>query len=156
MADTRPSLMSALCYRDPRAALTFLENAFGFEIVLLLEDAEGNVGHSEMRFGTGVIMIGSEWTAEHKSPASIGGLMTQTVHIQLQEPDADLDAHCARARAAGAIIIAEPETQFYGDRTYRCKDPEGHIWTIGQTIEATDPADWEAATGLKATINKEA
>jgi hypothetical protein len=39
------------------------------------------------------------------------------------------------ARTAGADIIAEPETQFYGDRTYRAKDPEGHIWTFGVTVE---------------------
>jgi uncharacterized glyoxalase superfamily protein PhnB len=154
MADTRPALMSALCYRDPRAALAFLEAAFGFETILLLEDSEGNVGHSEMRFGSGVVMVGSEWTAEHRSPASIEGLMTQTVHIQLQSPDDDIDAHCARARAAGARIIAEPETQFYGDRTYRCKDPEGHIWTVGQTIQETPPEAWEAATGLKTTVYK--
>ncbi|MBX3480176.1 MAG: VOC family protein [Caulobacter sp.] len=154
MAWTRPALVSALCYRDPRAALDFLEKAFGFETILLIEDPEGNVGHSEMRFGSGVVMVGSEWTAEHKSPASIGGMMTQTVHIQLEDPADTIDAHCERARKAGAVVIAEPEDQFYGDRTYRCKDPEGHIWTVGQTIAETTPEDWERATGLKTPIYK--
>ncbi|MBI1407999.1 MAG: VOC family protein [Caulobacter sp.] len=154
MAWTRPALVSALCYRDPRAALAFLEKAFGFETILLIEDPDGNVGHSEMRFGSGAVMVGSEWTAEHKSPASIGGMMTQTVHIQLLPEDGPLDAHCERARKAGAVIIAEPEDQFYGDRTYRCKDPEGHIWTIGQTVAETTPEDWEKATGLKTSVYK--
>lgn len=155
MAWTRPALVSALCYRDPRAALKFLEDAFGFEIILLIEDDQGNVGHSEMRFGSGAVMVGSEWTDEHKSPASIGGMMTQTVHIQLEPGDGTVDAHCERARKAGALIIAEPEDQFYGDRTYRCKDPEGHIWTIGQTVAVTTPEDWRRDTGLRATIVKE-
>jgi uncharacterized glyoxalase superfamily protein PhnB len=40
----------------------------------------------------------------------------------------DVDAHHARARAAGATIAAPPEDQPYGDRSYRAVDPEGHRW----------------------------
>ena len=83
-----------------------------------------------------------------KSPASLNGKTTQTVHIQVAE---DIDAHCAKARAVGAEIIAEPETQFYGDRTYRCRDPEGHIWTIGQTVAVVTREAAETASGLKIT-----
>jgi uncharacterized glyoxalase superfamily protein PhnB len=139
------SLSSALFYQDPKAALAFLQAALGFEVTLLLEDAEGNLAHSQLSLGDGRIMVGSEWSADHKSPRSVGGKNTQTVHIQL---DDDIDGHCERARAAGAEIIAEPETQFYGDRTYRCRDPEGHIWTLSQTVAVVSIADQEAATGL--------
>jgi uncharacterized glyoxalase superfamily protein PhnB len=147
MADWRPNLTSAVCYRDPKAALAWLEKAFGFELVFLVEDAEGNVGHSEMRFGDACVMIGNEWSEDHKSPASIDGKNTQTVHIQLSE--GDLDAHCERARAAGARILVEPSNQFYGDRTYRCKDPEGHIWTVARNIEDISIAEMERRSGLK-------
>ena len=148
MSDWRPSLISALSYRDPRAALDWLEAAFGFELFMLIEDGDGNVAHSEMRFGNAAVMIGSEWTDDHRSPASIGGKNTQTLHIQVQE---DIDAHCERARRAGAEIVAPPETQFYGDRTYRCRDPEGHIWTVGQTVKAVSREEAEAESGLKIT-----
>lgn len=141
-----PRLTSALCYKDPKAALKWLEAAFGFELVLLIEDGEGNLAHSQMTFGEAHVMVGNEWSADHASPASLGGKNTQTVHIHIDE---DVDAHCARARAAGAEILAEPETQFYGDRTYRCRDPEGHIWTVGQTVQAVTREEAEAATGLK-------
>jgi len=149
MADGRPNLISAVCYRDPKAALIWLEKAFGFELVFLVEDAEGNLGHSEMRFGNACVMVGNEWSDDHKSPASVGGKNTQTVHIQLSE--GDLDAHCERARAAGAEIIVAPATQFYGDRTYRCKDPEGHIWTVARTVESVSVEEMERRTGLKIT-----
>eukprot|EP01041_Mallomonas_annulata_P022155 gene22155-biopygen15216 len=115
---------------------------------MLIEDDAGNVVHSEMRFGKAVIMVGHEWSEDHKSPASIGGKNTQTVHIQIET---DIDAHCARARGVGFEIFAEPETQFYGDRTYRCRDPEGHIWTVGQTVQAVTREEAEVATGLKIT-----
>jgi uncharacterized glyoxalase superfamily protein PhnB len=148
MADWRAPLMSALCYQDPRAALAFLERAFGFEVSMLIETAEGGIAHSEMRFGDAVVMVGNEWSADHKSPKSIGGKNTQTVHIQITT---DIDAHCARARAAGAEILAEPETQFYGDRTYRCRDLEGHIWTVAQTVQAVSREEAESASGMKIT-----
>src|SRR5262245_17887158 len=117
--DLRPSMSSAVSYRDPRKALKWLEDAFGFEPFMVITDAEGNLAHSEMRFGTGVVMVGSEWSVDHKSPASLGGKNTQSVHVHLVE---DIDRHCARAKAAGAEIIQQPETQFYGDRTYRARD----------------------------------
>ncbi|MCH1932627.1 hypothetical protein L9G16_21010, partial [Shewanella sp. A25] len=79
MADWRGPLISAICYRDPKAALDFLERAFGFELVMLVEDGEGNLAHSEMRFGNGVVMVGNEWSDDHRSPASLGGKNTQTV-----------------------------------------------------------------------------
>ena len=148
MTNARPSLMSALSYRDPRSALAWLEKAFGFEVVMLIEDDSGAVAHAEMRLGNGLIMVGSEWTDDHKSPASLAGKNTQTLHIAIES---DVDAHCARARAAGAEIFAEPETQFYGDRTYRCRDLEGHIWNVGQTVVAVSREQAEKISGLKIT-----
>jgi len=142
----RTALTSALCYRDPKAALAFLEAAFGFELAMLIEDAEGKVAHAEMSFGDSVVMIGSEWTEKHKSPASIDGFNTQSVHIHLE---GDIDAHCQRARAAGAEILMEPADQFYGDRTYRCRDLEGHFWTVGAPVRAVGVEEAEATSGLK-------
>lgn len=139
-------LRSAVFYQDPKAALAWLERAFGFELSMLLEDADGAVAHSQMSYGDSYVMVGQEWSADHKSPRSVGGKNTQTVHIQI---DGDLDAHFDRAKAAGAEVLAEPETQFYGDRTYRCRDPEGHIWTVSQTVKEVTREEAEAASGLK-------
>ncbi|ADG10012.1 glyoxalase [Caulobacter segnis] len=144
----RPGLISALAYDDPKAAVAWLEKAFGFEVALLVEDDEGRLAHCEMTYGESTIMIGSPWHERIASPGMVGGKTTQTVHIQL---GADVDAHCARARAAGAEIFAEPEDQFYGDRTYRCYDLEGHIWTVSAPVEAVSIAEMEARSGHKIT-----
>lgn len=145
MAHT-PAITPALVYLNPRAALDFLRDAFGFELDLLIEDENGNLAHSQMVYGDGKIMVGNEWSDDHRSPKSIGLKCTQSVHMHLQE---NIDAHCEKARKAGAQIIAECETQFYGDRTYRAKDPEGHIWTFSQTVEAMTPEEWDRNSGLK-------
>jgi uncharacterized glyoxalase superfamily protein PhnB len=142
----RPVLTSGVFYRDPRAALDWLEKAFGFERSMVITDKDGNLGHSEMRFGDGVIYVGSEWADFVASPVSIGGKNSQTIHVHLE---AGIDEHCARARAAGAVILQEPIDQFYGDRTYRARDPEGHVWTFGQTVRHVSREDAEQASGLK-------
>ena len=142
----RPSLGSAVFYEDPFAALDWLEKAFGFERTMVITDADGKLGHSEMKFGNGYIMVGSEWTDYVASPNSVGGKCTQSIHVQLED---GIDAHCERARAAGAVIVREPEDQFSGDRVYAARDPEGHVWSLGQTVRHVSREEAERASGLK-------
>src|SRR4249919_3853659 len=147
MTDTlvRDQFVPAAFYRDPRAALAWLEKAFGFELSMLIEGADGDprMMHSEMSIGgAGRIMIGAEWADWTRSPASTGGANSCNVHVYLES---DIDAHCARARAAGAEIMMEPSDQFYGDRTYQCRDPEGHVWSFAQTVRAVPRQEAEQA-----------
>jgi uncharacterized glyoxalase superfamily protein PhnB len=143
---SRPTCIPAVCYQDPKKALDWLQKAFGFEIEMVIEDDAGNPVHSELRYGNGVIMVGAEWNEDTKSPASVGRKCTQTVHIHVSE---NIDQHCEHARKAGAEILQDPATQFYGDRTYRARDPEGHIWTFGQTVQVMSPAEWDKVGGVK-------
>lgn len=142
----RTAFGAALFYKDPLAALDWLERAFGFERVMVIRDQQGQLVHSEMRFGDSYLMVGSEWADFTASPASVGGKNTQTVHVHL--PDG-LDQHCERARAAGAVILREPQDEFYGDRTYTARDAEGHVWTFGQTVRKVTREEAEQASGLK-------
>jgi uncharacterized glyoxalase superfamily protein PhnB len=139
-------LASAISYVDPNAAFVWLEKAFGFEPLMVLLDENDKIAHSEMTFGEGLIMVGSEWSENHRSPKNLSGKNTQSVHVQLARGE-DIDAHCNRARKAGADIVQEPDDQFYGDRTYRARDPEGHIWTFGVTVQDMTAADWDKASG---------
>ena len=142
----RPSFGSAVFYRDPRAALDWLEKAFGFERSMVITDKDDRLAHSEMKFGDGYLMVGSEWADFVASPASVGGKNTQSIHVQLRD---GIDSHCERARAAGAAILMEPADQFYGDRTYRARDLEGHVWTFAQTVRSVTREEAERASGLK-------
>jgi uncharacterized glyoxalase superfamily protein PhnB len=56
----------------------------------------------------------------------------------------DVEAHCAKARAGGAIISSEPMTKDYGaeywtDRSYGAIDPGGHSWWFTQRLATGDP-----------------
>jgi len=147
MAEPVPSAVpfrTAVIYQDDRRALEWLEKAFGFEVALIVTDDSGKIGHAEMKFGDGIIYVASEWSETTRSPKSVGAKNTQFLHVHLQS---GIDAHCERARKAGATITQEPADQFYGDRTYRCLDHEGHLWTFGQTVKNLTFEEMEKATG---------
>jgi uncharacterized glyoxalase superfamily protein PhnB len=144
-----PVFVAGAYYRDPKAALAWLERAFGFETTMAIDGPNDDpmMCHYEMSYeGGGRIMIGGEWAEWVKSPASIGGVNTQSIHVQLT---ADLETHCERARAAGAVIAAEPEDQFYGDRVYRALDPEGHAWAFSVHVRDVTRAEAEKEIGGK-------
>jgi uncharacterized glyoxalase superfamily protein PhnB len=136
-----PRISAAVFYEDPRAAIDWLCRAFGFEVRLLVEGEGGAVEHSELVFGEGLIMVGGSGHGdrpEHQrmvSPRAMGGCNTQNLCVYVD----DVDAHYARARAAGAQIFREVESSDYGeeyasDRTYGALDPEGHHWFFMQRL----------------------
>lgn len=138
-----PRITSSVFYDDPKSAIDFLCRAFGFEVRLLVEGEGGRVEHSELTFGgDGLIMVGSAGGKSGRanpvpcvSPRSVDDQITQALCVYVDEAD----AHCERARTAGAVIIDEPTTHDYGDeywidRGYRAVDPEGHQWWFMQRV----------------------
>ena len=146
----RPTISPCIWYRDPRAAIAWLEYAFGFEARMVVDDGAGGVIHSELWIQDGYVMVVGPPREGVGSPAMFGGRSTQSTHVQLVE---GLDAHCERARAAGARIEREPATQPYGDRVYTCFDPEDHPWSFGQTVQAMTPDEMARATGHTITVS---
>lgn len=135
-------------YQNPKAALDWLERAFGFELTMLIESPDDDrMLHAEMTYGgRGRVMVGGEWDERIRSPQSANGINTQAIHVDVEK---DIDAHCEQARAAGAVVVQEPEDQFYGARTYRALDPEGHIWTFAQFVRNVSREEAEKAIGVK-------
>lgn len=140
-----PRISSALYYDDPRKAIDWLCEAFGFEVRLLVEGEAGSVEHSELVFGEGLIMVSGADRGERfpymRTPAKVGGANTQNMMVYVD----DVEAHCQRARAAGAVIVREPTTTDYGpeywtDRGYECRDLGGHHWWFQQRLSTGDKA----------------
>lgn len=134
-----PRIASSLFYDEPRKAIDWVVDVFGFEIRLLVEGDDGAVHHSELTYGDGLIMIGGTDRASHRrSPRAFEGANTQSIMVYVD----DVEAHCAHARGKGATITMEPKTSDYGeeywtDRTYEAADLEGHRWWFVQRL--SDP-----------------
>ncbi len=143
-----PRISAALYYDDPARAIDWLCEAFGFEVRLRIEGEGGRIDHSELVFGEGLVMVGGTGPGSahpelvHRAtPRSVGGANTQNLLVFVD----DVDAHCERARRAGAHIVAEPKTVDYGvdywsDRIYEVEDPWGHHWWFTHRVRDPRPS----------------
>ncbi len=112
-----------LAYADAPAALAFLCDAFGFEERFRMDMPDVSLGHAEIALGSGRVMLASVWRAGGLASA----LELPALHCQIFCEVDDVDAHFARARAAGATIATLP-ADAHGGRSYRALDPEGQRW----------------------------
>lgn len=113
----------SLRYRDAGAAIEWLEDAFGFQRQMVVDGDGDTVAHAQLSFGDGTVMLGSEREEDWGRHAG-----QSWVYVAV---DSDIDAHCERARGAGAEIVREPTDQDYGSRDYSARDPEGNLWSFG-------------------------
>jgi len=124
-------VVPVLIYPDVRAAVTWLEAAFGFSERLQI----GEDHRSQMIAGDGAVIIGD---VRHDRVPPRAGESTHSVMVRVD----DARAHCERARAHGAAILMEPTDFEYGERQYAAADLAGHHWTFSETLEDVDPASW--------------
>jgi len=134
--NTRVTLIPSLRYADAAKAIDWLCDAFGFDRHLVVPGENGAIAHAQLTFGNGMLMLGSG--GQHgESSRAFDRFVQPSQHRDDVRPSslyvivADADAHCARAREAGAEIVAEPRDEDYGGRGYTCRDLEGNVWTFG-------------------------
>ncbi|MES2992227.1 MAG: VOC family protein [Pseudomonadota bacterium] len=133
--DVYPYLM----VRDAQAAMAFYAEAFGATELFRLVEPSGRVGHAELQLGAAVLMVCDEFP-EYGMVGPQGEKFTGcTIHLHVD----DADAMAERAVAAGATMLMPPTDQFYGERSCRLRDPFGHFWLLGHSIEKVDPAEMQ-------------
>jgi len=121
-----------LIYPDVRAAVEWLQTAFGFEEKVRIGDAH----RSQLAFGTDGAIVVADVRRDKVAPS--GGVVTQEIKLRVD----DVDAALARALEAGAQAHEEPKTYEYGERSCLVEDPFGHRWELTQTVQDVDPAEW--------------
>ena len=127
-----PSMSPYLFYDDVEAATRFLTEAFGFKVIFTSPEPKGGLAHAQLAHGTSVLMLG------HAGAGGLGLVESarslSALHAGVYVFVDDVDAHCRRARAAGAKILVEPADQSWGDRMYCASDPEGQFWMFAKNL----------------------
>ncbi|WP_208350427.1 VOC family protein [Pseudaestuariivita rosea] len=126
---SQPTIVPYFSFADGAAAIEFLEKAFGFEIIQRQDAEDGTLIHCEMRYGDGVVMMGTDAGRAKGSPG---------VYVVVE----DVQAHHDRAMKHGARIVYGPEQTEWGTWRYRALGPEGHEFTFGTYSPSTEPPSW--------------
>lgn len=128
------TVLPHVVYQDLPAAMAWLSRAFGFvEHYHYGEPMSG----AQMYLGRAFVMV--KQAQGEASPATLGfGTQSLTVFVE------DVEAHFARAKAAGARILEEPHETVYGEFQYAAEDLDGHHWLFSRHARDLSPADWSA------------
>lgn len=126
------SLAPYLFYEDVEGAARFLQEAFGFRLTFTSPHPGGGLAHAQLAHGNGLIMLG------HAGGGGLGMVRRAdalaALHAGIYVFVDDVDAHCERARGAGAKVVEEPADRFWGDRMYCAVDPEGQFWMFAKRL----------------------
>ena len=137
---SRTSVVPMLSYEDPAAAIDWLERAFGFreQSEARYTDPNGTVTHAQMEAGGGLIMLAAptpdyQSPARHREACEAAAAWSRVPWIidGVQVEVDDVEAHHARAGAAGARLLTPLRDEGYG-RLYNAEDLEGHRWMFIQ------------------------
>jgi len=121
-----------LGYENVAEAAQWLCDAFSFTVRLRIGDNH----RVQLAVGTGAVVV-------RRGSRPVDGDDTHSVMVRV----ADVDAHHARAVAAGAPTNGAPQTHVYGERQYTARDIGGHSWTFSQSIDDVDPRTWGGEPG---------
>jgi PhnB protein len=123
-----PRVLPHLVYDDVDAAVTWLADAFGFSERTQYRHSEpdGSTSRTQLDVVDSVITVGRP--SVHGASPATGVSSMLYVYVD------GVDAHYARARAAGARIVIELDDAPWGDRRYQATDPQGHHWTFATPI----------------------
>jgi len=125
-----------LVYPDVRAAVAWLEAAFGFEERVRIGEAH----RAQLRVGSDGALVVADVHGEQVAPTD--GVVTHLLKVRVP----DVDAAFARARDHGARVVQELTTYEYGERSGVLEDLGGHRWELTQTVRDTEPEEWGGTT----------
>jgi PhnB protein len=133
------SVTSYLVIDGAAKAIDFYKRAFGATEIARMVDANGRIGHAEIKIGDSHVMLCDEYPEMgFRGPTSLGGVPSS---LMLYVENADRTF--SDAMNAGAQQLMPMQNQFYGDRSGTLKDPFGHVWTIGTHVEDVAPDEME-------------
>ncbi|MGY4828273.1 VOC family protein [Sphaerotilaceae bacterium SBD11-9] len=125
---------------DTQKAVEFYTQAFGATELFRLTEPSGRIGHVELQLAPHAILMLADPFPEFGLPAPPPeGLPGMRIHLHVD----NCDDMARAAVAAGATLLSEPADQFYGERSCRLRDPFGHSWLIGHSIEKLTPEEMQ-------------
>jgi PhnB protein len=132
-------LFAYLCVNDANAAIDYYTKVFGATEKFRLTEPGGRIGHAELDFDGITLMLSDEYPeCDIRGPRAVGGTPV-TIHLHVDNADTLIQ----RAVDAGATLEMAPADQFYGERSGVVRDPYGHRWNIGHSIETLSPEEMQ-------------
>lgn len=136
-------LTPSLMVKDMEKTLDFYTQTLGFEEVMRFGGPDGQIVHAHVQWKEANIMFGPAqgWLPAEALPHLGTGL---NLYI-MAEADDDIDQYYNMVKEKGVTIVQEIEDQFWGDRTFTIKDPDGYQLTFGKHVRDVPEEEMQEA-----------
>jgi len=116
------SLQPVINVENIDEVITFVKEVFDAKEKERFNMPDGSTIHVEVFIGNSVLILG---------PVERHGSFPAKIFVYVD----DVDTTYAKALAAGATSVSEPELQFFGQRVARAQDSWGNLWIMATQTE---------------------
>lgn len=129
-------IMPVLNVQNVDASIAFYVEKLGFEKSMSLDGPDGKTAWAMVNLGDSMFGLS-------RADSAIGG---EGVMFMVYIPEkADIDEYYEEVQGKGAVLEGEIKTEYWGDRTFTLKDPDGYMLSLCKTVQQVDVAEIWAA-----------
>jgi PhnB protein len=126
-------IVPVLMVKSVDESIKFYNEKFGFKTDMVLAGPDGVNSFAGISLGTSTFMLGLASESDDTAHAGTG-----VVFMVYLPDDGDIDAVYADVQAKGLAIVEGLKTEYWGDRVFSVKDPDGYYLTIAKTVHQAD------------------
>jgi uncharacterized glyoxalase superfamily protein PhnB len=136
------TLAPSIRVKDMQKSLDFYTKTLGFQTTDKLTRRDGRIAHAAVGFDSPLLMLSPvEYV---RTPQTKEDLAKNKVGVGVEfyigtTGSKKLDAFFTEVKAKGAPVINEPKTEFWGDRLFTVKDPDGYALTFSEHVNEVTP-----------------
>ena len=129
------AIAPSLRVNDVQKSLDFYTKTLGFQTSDKMTREDGRIAHASVGFDSPLLMllpVDYVHTQETKEDLTknMHGVGVE-LHIGMNGSK-NLDAFFAEVKAKGVTVINEPKTEFWGERLFTVRDPDGYTLTFSE------------------------
>jgi len=148
--EPRKNKTIAPCIRvkDMQKSLDFYTKTLGFQATNKLTRKDGRIVHASVGFDSPMLMLSPvEYvqTPQTKEELTKNKLGVGVEFSFGMNGSKKLDTFFTEIKGKGITVINEPKTEFWGDRQFTVKDPDGYALTFSEHINDVTPEAYTTA-----------
>lgn len=139
------TLAPSIRVKDMQKSLDFYTKTLGFQTSDKLTRKDGRIVHASVGFDSPLLMLSPiEYV---RTPRTKEDLAKNKLGVGIEfyigiNGSKKLDAFFTEVKAKGVTVINEPKTEFWGDRIFTVRDPDGYALTFSEHINDVTPEAW--------------
>jgi len=136
------TLAPSVRVRDMQKSLEFYTKTLGFQATDKLTRRDGRIVHASVGFDSPLLMLSpveNVRTAQTREDLTKNKLGVGVEFYIGMNGSKKLDEFFTEVKAKGITVVNEPKTEFWGDRIFTVRDPDGYALTFSEYVNDVTP-----------------